>query len=159
VRLKGGLVTEPRGVVLLKNVTFVTVPPPVMVVSAAILKLAGAVKTAPLCGLVIFTESDVDATTLMFTTAEVREIPPAVATALSEYCPAARLFNVRLKGDEVSEPKGEVPSKKETLVTEPPLEVASATMVTSAGAVKTAPFVGLVMLTLGGVAAAGVERV
>jgi hypothetical protein len=67
---------------------------------------------------------------------------------------------VKLKGAAPTEPSNAVPSKKETLVTVPELTVASAEIATSAGAVKIAPFAGLVMLTVGdgGVTVAAVER-
>jgi hypothetical protein len=146
VRVNGGVVTEPKDEVPLKKLTLVTVPP-VAVASAAMLTSAGAVKTAPSGGLVIVTETEVGATTLMSTTDEVAETPEAVATAVSEYESAGKLLSVRLNGGVETAPKGEVPLKKVTLVTVPPVAVASAAMLISAGAVKTVPSSGLVILT------------
>ena len=67
---------------------------------------------------------------------------------------------MKLKGAALTEPSNVVPSKKETLVTVPELTLASAEIATSAGAIKTAPFAGLVILTVGeGGVTAAVERV
>src|SRR5215831_9930664 len=105
-------------------------------------------------------ETAVGATTVTWTTAEVPEIPPAVATALMAYVPAPRALAVKLKGAVWTDPHKVLLAKKETLVTVvPPLIVALAETVTSAGATKTAPLVGLTIVTVGAVATAGVERV
>ena len=57
---KGGLVAEPNSEVPLKNETLVTVAP-LAVASATISIFAGAVKTAPLAGLVIDTDTEIGA--------------------------------------------------------------------------------------------------
>ena len=78
------------------------------------------------------TESEIEAgaTTVIFTTAEVLETPPAVATAVNEYAPTARLLTVSVNGALETAPKGVVPLKKDTLVTVALVAVASAAMLT-----------------------------
>src|SRR4051812_28043264 len=91
--------------------------------------------------------------------ADVVEIPPAVATAVSEWAPAGSEA-VILNGEVNAEPSGVVPLKNETLVTVPlPETDASATRFTFAGTEKTNPSVGEVIETVGGgETEAGVER-
>ena len=70
--------------VLAKKATLVTVPP--LTVALAVMgTLAGAMKVAPPLGLVMLTVgADAGGLTVMLTTAEVAEIPAAVATAVRE---------------------------------------------------------------------------
>jgi hypothetical protein len=97
-------------------------------------------------------------TTVIFTTADVADKPPAVATALRPYAFARGKLPATLKGGTVEWPSEVVPAKYSTFVTVPPLTVAFAVRLTLAGAAKVAPAIGLVMLTVGAVAS-GVERV
>ena len=83
-------------------------------------------------------------TTVILTGGEVVETPPAVATALMAYAPAARLLAVKLKGGDKTDPKGVVLLRKVTLVTVPPLMLAVAPSSTFAGTEKTGVFGGLV---------------
>jgi hypothetical protein len=145
---------------LLKNETFVTVPPPLSDALADMDTFAGVAKTALFAGLVIDTVGN--ARTVTLTTTDVAETPAAVATAVSAYGPAAKLLAVIPKGDVWLEPNSKPLPKNETFVTVPLLTEALAEMVTSAGAAKVAPLEGLVMETVGvgGVTTAeGVERV
>jgi hypothetical protein len=85
VKLKGGASTEPSNVAPLKKETLVTVPE-LTVASAEIATSAGAVNTVPFAGLVILTVGDggVGELTVMATTAEVLDMPAAVAMAVRE---------------------------------------------------------------------------
>ena len=85
VKLNGAVSTDPSKVVPLKKDTLVTVPW-LTVAFAEIVTSAGAVNVLPDVGLVIVTSGDwgVGAVTLMATTAEVVDIPAAVATAVRE---------------------------------------------------------------------------
>ena len=69
----------------MKKETLVTVPE-LTAASAEIGTSAGAVKVAPLAGLVMLTvgEGGVEAVTVMATTDEVLDMPAAVATAVRE---------------------------------------------------------------------------
>src|ERR1041385_2569839 len=101
----------------------------------------------------------VGVTTLKLTTADVLEMPPAVATAFSAYEPAGNPFAIRLKGGLCTEPSGVVLLRKVTFVTVPPAILAIAPNLTSAGAANTAPAAGFVIVTVGGTAVGAVERV
>src|SRR5439155_18510970 len=110
---------------------------------------AGAVKVALFVGLVIVTVGG--ASTTMLT--ELVAVAPrlSVATAESVYGPAARLladaeYGLLLL---VSMPNEIVPLKNCTWATLPSLSEASAVIVISAGAVKVALFVGLVIVRVG----------
>src|SRR5579859_332710 len=96
-------------------------------------------------------------TTVMFTTLDVEEMPPAVATAVMAYPPAARLDDVTLNGALVAEPVRLPLVKNCTLVTVPPEIEALAASRTLAGAANTLPFAGFVIVTLGA-GFPGVER-
>src|SRR5580658_1112653 len=99
-------------------------------------------------------------TTVILITEEVAETPPAVATAVKAYGLAARLPVVMPNGATAAVPKELPLAKKDTLVTEPLGTVAVASIFTFAGAAKTAPSAGLVIVTIGkGPTAAGVDRV
>src|SRR5882724_9783270 len=99
-------------------------------------------------------------TTLILTTDDVVEIPPAVATDLSATGPALKLLAVMLNGALWREPIKELFAKNATLVTVPPPTVAPAAIATFAGTAKVAPLAGLVTVTTGeGETTAGVERV
>ena len=67
------------------------------------------------------------------------------------------MLPVTLNGDTVARPSDVVPAKYSTLVTVPPLTLASAVRAKLAGAAKTEPFVGLVNVTVG-VGGGAVER-
>ena len=82
VRPNGAVKTVPAKMPLVKNWTSVSVPLDTTT-SAAMLTLAGATNTAPPGGLVMVTLTVGGGTTVMFTTADVAEIPDAVATAVS----------------------------------------------------------------------------
>lgn len=83
----------------LKKETLVTVPE-LTEALAEIATSAGTVNVAPFVGLVILTvgEGGVAALTVMATSAEVLDIPAAVATAVREYAPACKPVAVKLKG-------------------------------------------------------------
>ena len=104
------------------------------------------------------TETATGVTTEIFTTEEVPERPPAVATALSAYEPAERPLVVKLKGALCTDPARVEFTKKDTFVTVPLLTVALAEIFTLAGLANTALLTGLVMVTVGAVAAGAVER-
>src|SRR5437899_1619673 len=95
----------------------------------------------------------------MFTTEEVADTPEAVATAVRAYAPGLGRLPVTLKGERVACPSELAPAKYSTLVTVSPVTLALAVKPMLAGAAYTAPSAGLVMVTEGGAAAAGVERV
>jgi hypothetical protein len=95
----------------------------------------------------------------MLTTEEVADRPAAVATAFKEYDPGFGRLPVTVNGVVVACPSTVVPEKYDTFVTVPPLTEAEAFRLTLAGAAKTAPLVGELMLTVGEWAAGAVERV
>ena len=77
--------------------------------------------------------------------------PPrlSVARAVSVYVPAATPLQVKLYGAVVSSPSFVVPLKNSTLVTVPSASEAVAARFTVAGAVKVAPLLGCVSVTVG----------
>ncbi len=75
----------------------------------------------------------------------------SVATAVTEYVPAATLAHVAAKGAEVIAPIRAVPAKNSTRATAPPLSLAEATNGMVAGAANVAPPTGEVSATVGGV--------
>src|SRR5258708_292591 len=128
--VNGATVTAPCEAPLAKNSTLVTVPP-LTEASAPRLTFAGAAKTAPLAGLVMVTDGG-----------ETGEL------------------TVMLKGAARTDPADMPLVKNCTFATVPLLTAASTLMVTFAGATKTAPLTGLVMLMVGvGGVTGGVERV
>ena len=98
-------------------------------------------------------------TTEIVTTADVAEIPAAVATAVSEYEPAVANAEVRANGAATTDPKSNLFAKNWTFVTVPLPTEALARIFMVAGAANTAPVKGLVRVTEGGGGAtAGVVR-
>src|SRR5688572_15896000 len=67
-----------------------------------------------------------------------------------EYCPAATLLQVRVKGGELLIPRLLLPSKNSTPAMVPSISVALALKVTLAGAVATKPLAGDRRLRAGG---------
>jgi len=152
LNVKGALVAVPNRVVPLKKSTLVTVPS-LSLADAVIVIFAGAVKLAPLAGLVMLTVGGElgGPLTVIVTAADVVAAPAlSVALAVSVYVPAARFAMLTLYGAVVSVPTRLLPLKKSTFATVPSLSAAVAFTVTLAGAVKVAPLAGLVMLTVGG---------